>query len=851
MVEKMIKVAVAVGLSAGLALAGGCLTRPVVNQNPTTKTSFEAKVKQQSIDKVDLLFAIDNSASMGDKQDLLAAAVPVLINRLLNPNCVSTNTAQTCKVAGDCSSLGAGAQCDSQGNAGNGLCFLPGDGSNCSTLPNTKAEFTAVHDMHVGIVSSALGGGGSPDICVESSGDPTHQNDKAHLLNRTVGTPEGTVNNAKPVDGNGGNFLAWLPLSDKNNAGKQASDVNVTIYGDAPSQPATQLVTDFKSLVAGVQQHGCGLEAQLESWYRFLVQPDPWDSITQTSDNPPKNQLDGVDATLLKMRKDFLRPDSLVAIVQLTDEEDSWSDPLWLQGYGWTNRTQSFPGGPGQGAGPRGTSECDAPVDINNVATTGPNNPDCTSCAFPGSAKPVSKALIGSDPNCNACAGGQTTCPQKGWYTPASTSTPIAAADGVNVRYSQQLMRPKYGFDSQFAIQRYVDGLRLPTVPDRDHEGDHSGPNNYSASVQRNCTNPLFAEQLPDGSDTSQGALCNLKLGARTPDLVFYAIIGGVSNSLITDTNGNLKLDLTPDDWTKIVGKDPDHYVFDGIDSHMLESTAPRNGLQAPGTSYNLGTDLDNGREWNTLTSSAAIDLQYACTFTLPTPKDCTLPANTNACDCTGTASSAADGPPLCSTSTRTSQIKGKAYPTIRELRVAKGLGTQAVVASLCAKVVSGSTSDPSYGYNGAMQAIVNRLKNALSGQCLPQKLSAKNGEIPCLILVVYPNQTNQKTGCGDPGMSQPDDQTLARYAQSFQASLGDAGAGTPTPVACQFKQLVSGTDYTGLTCEGTANVGWCYVEGAQNTGGCPQAIKFGGSGPPAGTTIDLECIEASGGDGG
>src|SRR5512135_2176647 len=55
-------------------LAVGCLTRPVVSQNPTTKTSFATQVKQQSIDKIDLLFAIDNSASMGDKQDLLAAA---------------------------------------------------------------------------------------------------------------------------------------------------------------------------------------------------------------------------------------------------------------------------------------------------------------------------------------------------------------------------------------------------------------------------------------------------------------------------------------------------------------------------------------------------------------------------------------------------------------------------------------------------------------------------------------------------------------------------------------------------------------------------------------------------------
>jgi hypothetical protein len=862
--ERFIKVVIAAGMAAGV-VATGCLTRPVVSENPTTKTSFAAQVKQQSIDKVDLLFAIDNSASMGDKQDLLALAVPVLVGRLLNPNCVDTDTTKTCKVAGDCSGLGAGADCDTAGNGGAGQCFVPGDGKGgslqCTTIPNTKPEFPPVHDMHIGIVTSALGGGGSPDVCVVSGNDATHADDKGHLINRTVvnGTDGPPINNAKPTDGNGGNFLAWLPASDPKNAGK--TPPNVTPYSDG--QEAT-LESDFKSLVQGVQQHGCGLESQLESWYRFLVQPDPFDTIQMSSDNPPRASLSGVDATLLKMRHDFLRPDSLVAIIQLTDEEDSWSDPLWLGGYGWTSRTNAFPGGPGSGAGPRGTSECDAPEDINNPTTWGPNNPDCTSCAFPSSNKPVSGTAIGQDPNCNACAPGATTCPQKGWYTPASGSVPITAADGLNVRYGNQYMRTRYGFDNQHDIQRYVDGLRSATVPDRDNEAHQ--PNPYS-TTKRNCTNPLFAQDLPDGSDTSPAALCSLKAGSRTPDLVFYALIGGVSNSLVEDANGKFKIDLSPDDWTKIVGKDPAHYIFDGIDPHMIESTAPRSGLQAPGTTYNLGTDPENGREWNTLTSTAAIDLQYACTFTLPTPKDCTAAANAGACDCTGTASSAADGPPLCSTSTRTTQIKGKAYPTIRELRVAKGLGAQAVVASLCAKDVTSAPTVPTFGYNPAMQAIVNRLKNALSGQCLPEQLSpAADGSVPCLILVIYPGQTDQAGGCTDAGMCNPANPTtcgcaasdtnciatyqgiLQRYQDSFKASLGDAGASQPTPVACVFKQLLPGTDYQGATCEGSQNVGWCYVSGSANTGGCPQAIKFGGSGPPAGTTISLECIEQSGG---
>ena len=147
----------------------------------------------------------------------------------------------------------------------------------------------------------------------------------------------------------------------------------------------------------------------------------------------------------------------------------------------------------------------------------------------------------------------------------------------------------------------------------------------------------------------------------------------------------------------------------------MIQSTAPRAGLQAPGSTYSLGSDPVSGREYNTLTSVAAIDLEYACTFDLPTPKDCTLAANAGACDCVGSATTATDGPPLCSATTRTTQVKGKAYPQSRYLLVAKALGNQALVASICAKVTTGSATAPAFGYNGAMQAAIERMRPILA----------------------------------------------------------------------------------------------------------------------------------------
>src|SRR5262245_18718032 len=38
--------------------------------------------------KLDILFMIDNSSSMGDKQDLLRQAIPTMLQRFVRPNCL-------------------------------------------------------------------------------------------------------------------------------------------------------------------------------------------------------------------------------------------------------------------------------------------------------------------------------------------------------------------------------------------------------------------------------------------------------------------------------------------------------------------------------------------------------------------------------------------------------------------------------------------------------------------------------------------------------------------------------------------------------------------------------------------
>jgi hypothetical protein len=197
-----------------------------------------------------------------------------------------------------------------------------------------------------------------------------------------------------------------------------------------------------------------------------------------------------------------------------------------------------------------------------------------------------------------------------------------------------------------------------------------------------NCTNPIFAAALPGRPEEE---LCNLPRGPRSRELVVFAVLGGVPESLATATPS----------WMAIVGADPERYNLAGIDPHMRQSIFPRAGLQPPSTTPgDNGSDPVHGREWDT----RGDDLQYACTFPLATPRQCS--ENDPSCDCAIPGSN----PPLCSV-TPGQQLRGKAYPSIRPLRVAQGLGPRGIVGSICA----GS------GYDATLRTLADRLATRLA----------------------------------------------------------------------------------------------------------------------------------------
>ncbi len=773
--------ALGVGALGALGTTGaGCLSRPAVAETATTKTNFVDTVHQVAVDKIDILFAIDNSASMGDKQAYLAQAVPDLIARLVTPNCVDP-VAQTIYGASD-----------ANGNCAQG-----------------QVEFPPVHDMHVGIVSTSLGerggdqcpGVGEGTMAKTPTGNTVsyHWDDRGELLAR-AGDAETALADAGQQD-----FLNWFPTSNVANGGKAPS------AGAPPLGDAGQLGSDFADLVTGVAVYGCGIESQLESWYRFLIQPDPYDQIVVQGDTAV---WQGVDQTILQQRHDFLRPDSLVAIVVLTDENDSEIDVRSLGGQGWKFLS-------GAVTLPRGTSAC----------ATDPASAACQPCAdLPDGGA--------ADPSC-----------QQGRYT-AETDW------GFNANLRHVHMKQKYGFDyAQFPIDRYVVGLTSPTVPDRTGEYPTNAVNYVGT---QNCTNPLFAASLPDGTSTDPATLCNLPKGARSPKLVFYAHIGGVPHQLLqqdpTNPDSPQKDALLAADWQAILGADPLHYDYSGIDPHMVESYQPRPGIAAGPSSPN-DQDPVHGREWITNQDpreSLPVDREYACTFPVAA-RDCTNPANLAAgCDCPG-GMSPEDTPPVCDTTVQTNQVRAKAYPTIRELLLGKLMGDQGVISSLCPihTTDNATGTDPLYGYRPAMAAIVGRLKTALSSTCVPQPLAPDpSGIVPCLALVTLPPASGG--GCDATlNMTVPSSDVLGPFLSSqhedwLQAGGSQGGAVDPsTLTVCQVGQLTGGA-LAGGTCAQSADKGWCYVTGAAAGTGCQQGVLFSPGTLPNGATVKLQCIEAA-----
>ncbi|MGK4003658.1 hypothetical protein WMF31_13590 [Sorangium sp. So ce1036] len=570
-------------------------------------------------DKVDLLFVVDNSRSMADKQELLRWTTASFMDALRNPLCVYP----------DGSTVGPSAQPESE------LDPCP-EGSSRLHSP--------VRDMHIGVISSSLGGHGSTSC--DRALSPTND-DRAHLLARS--DPQSATNDLPTYMNKG--FLVWDP------DGRHAP------AGDSDMEAIT---TKLGAMLDGVGDQGCGFEAPLESFYRFLVDPEPHERLEVINPMDVARPV-GVDHALLEQRKAFLRPDSLLLIVMLTDENDC-SIRQEGRSYLVAETRENFRMW-------RARSEC----------AVDPNDPCCMSCnqAHPDSCPP--------DPTCTGPDG-----------TPARLS---AEEDPVNLRCWDQKRR--FGFDFLYPIERYRRALTEPFVISR---------------VGELVPNPIFSDlDLTDGNTRIRGPQHVVFTGivgvpwqdiARKGNIGPTGILSGIKNA--TELSTPLPGSGFDNVWDIILG-DPANHIPPG-DPFMIESMAPRSGTN-PITGDPIvqpdetGWNAINGREY---TVSPAGDLQYACTFDIE-PRSCDDASSS--CDCRAAAGESIDSPvcmpengndpaePLPRTST---QYKAKAYPSIRQLQLLRELGEQGVTGSICPAI---PTQQGVYaGYVPVMRGVLDRL---------------------------------------------------------------------------------------------------------------------------------------------
>jgi hypothetical protein len=769
-----------VGALGALIWGNGCLDRPIGSVAPVTTNVFVESITQTSVDKIDLLLMIDNSASMSDKQAILRLAVPDLVQRLVNPGCI-----------------------DAAGTRG----AAPAPDEACPR--GQTREFNPVRDIHVAIVSSSLGDAGANDAC-SSEGVAPPVPDSVDLAHLVGSLPRGAGTASSPAG-----FLEWR----------------------AGSTNESEFSASFERMVQSVGEKGCGWEASLESWYRFLVDPAPYRELVRVacpgaragdrSCVQPSTDGEGhiiVDQVLLDQRAAFLRPDSLVAVIMLSDENDC---SLQVGGSNWvvadTRRRMN-----------RASSACDQD----------PNDACCYMCGL----QPPNGCS--ADPVCDVAP------------EPSLVGRLTAEADGSNLRCFDQKRR--FGYDFLYPTSRYVRALTEYTLclahPDLSLEG---------CPAELRVQNPLFS-------------------GGRERSSVFLGGIVGVpwqaiaspvdsSGQSLPDPDTTLRfktaLELDADDtWSDILGS-PDGAGALPENPAMIESPFPRPGVDSG--------NAENGREYRTEGkgpyAGVPLDLEYACISPLPEPRDCSkLNRRDDQCDCF-------DGDfdrPLCERNPGvdapgTTQYWAKAYPGTRQLEVLRDYGDNSIVASICARNVDIRTSDtrPDFGYRPAVDAIVERLKDKLTDRCLPRALSpAQDGTVPCTLVETVPEPDGACVCDPTTARRVPDERTSSLIRAELMRDRGrGCGASDPTcekACLCEVLQVqqVPGQDPESALREcqqepddGVSGVeGWCYVANTETqhignpeiVAGCPsterQLLRFVGQRLAADSTTFIACQGSS-----
>jgi hypothetical protein len=215
----------------------------------------------------------------------------------------------------------------------------------------------------------------------------------------------------------------------------------------------------------------------------------------------------------------------------------------------------------------------------------------------------------------------------------------------------------------------------------------------------------------------------------------------------------------------------------------------------------------------------------------------------------------------------KTKQIRAKGYPGTRELSTIYSVGANGIVGSVCPAQLTDKTQSD-YGYRPAIGAIIDRLKTALGGKCLPRELTVDPAtkEVPCLILEARNvpgtptcdakefrrDLTGDNVNAKTVALADPLAKAQAKPWNQFCEILP---AGATSPAALKACQTDPSTNPLTKTTPAEEVNGWCYVDPTQApdegsdkiVANCPanekRLIRFIGKGNPvAGGTLFITC---------
>jgi hypothetical protein len=241
---------------------------------PCTVSLVSLDANQTGTDQVDLLFVVDNSASMSEEQVKLNAQLSRLVQVL---------------TSGDM------------------------DG-----VPNADGEpdFQPVGSLRLGVVSSDLGSNGVEGLssCGKNSYAPTEQDigrNGADTVERLFGD-DGQLLNSTAVAVAG----VSVQVSDQPVVAIQprpeCAGLSVPRFLDFQRGGSAAEIASQFSCIAQLGVNGCGIEQQLESMWKALApSTDRSFSRGTTGQGAPTGVNNG-----------FLRPEAILAVILVTDEED-------------------------------------------------------------------------------------------------------------------------------------------------------------------------------------------------------------------------------------------------------------------------------------------------------------------------------------------------------------------------------------------------------------------------------------------------------------------------------------------------------------------------------------------------